>query len=137
MKQLDDFVVNIEFLLISVIQGVALAALAASAAPIIASLQFEYWPYIITAFLFILLFWSQAIMRVLGFIRWPLDMMHNFLYFLASFVEVVAFSEMTNPLLWFSLIFTFVFVSGLLYYYDLILIKQCKRDMEKTNSGKA
>ena len=76
-------------------------------------------------------------MHVLGFIRWPLDMTHNFLYFLASLVEVVAFSEMTNPLLWFGIIFAFVLVSGILYYYDLLLIKQYKKDLEKTHAGKA
>jgi len=104
-KRLDEFVVDIEFLLISVVQGVALAALAAAAAPIVANLQLEYWPYIVSALLFILIFWSQAIMHVLGFIKWPLDMIHNFLYFVASLIEVMAFSVMNKPLVWFSLFF--------------------------------
>ena len=136
-EQLDDFVINIEFLLISVVQGVALAALATSATPIVADLKVEYWLYIVSAFVFILIFWSQAIMHVLGFIRWPIDMVHNFLYFLASLVEVMAFSEMEKPLLWFSLIFVFVFITGILYYYDFLLIKKCKEDFSKTTAGKA
>ncbi len=136
-EKLDQLVVDIEFLLISVIQGVALAALAASAAPIVAALQYEYWLYIISAFIFILIFWSQAIMHVLGFIRWPLDMMHNFLYLFASLIEVMAFSEMTKPLIWFIFIFVFVCVSGVLYVYDFFLIKKCKDDLCKTPAGKA
>ncbi|OGK18153.1 hypothetical protein A3G67_00835 [Candidatus Roizmanbacteria bacterium RIFCSPLOWO2_12_FULL_40_12] len=136
-KRLDEFVVDIEFLLISVVQGVALAALAAAAAPIVANLQLEYWPYIVSALLFILIFWSQAIMHVLGFIKWPLDMIHNFLYFVASLIEVMAFSVMNKPLVWFSLFFFFVLVAGVLYYYDLLLIKACKSDFSKTSSGKA
>lgn len=135
-EKLDQLVVDIEFLLISVIQGVALAALAGAAAPIVTNLQFEYWPYIISAFLFILIFWSQAIMHVLGFIRWPLDLVHNFLYLLASLVEVMAFSVMTDPFLWFSFISAFVCITGILYFYDFILIKNHKSDF-KTSPGKA
>ena len=136
-EKLDQLVVDIEFLLISVIQGVALAALAAAAAPIVVNLQFEYWLYIISAFVFILIFWSQAIMHVLGFIRWPLDLVHNFLYLFASLVEVMAFSVMNKPLLWFSFIFAFVSITGILYYYDFLLIKKCEDEMCKTPSGKA
>lgn len=135
-EKLDQIVVDIEFLLISVIQGVALAALAAAAAPIVINLQFEYWPYIISAFLFILIFWSQAIMHVLGFIKWPLDLVHNSLYLLASLVEVMAFSVMTNPFLWFLFISVFVFITGILYIYDFILIKNHKGDF-KSPAGKA
>ncbi len=135
-SKLDEMVVQIEFLLISVIQGVALAALASSAASPVVNLQYEYWPYIIIAFLFILIFWSQAIMHVLSFIRWPIDMAHNFLYFLASLVEVMAFNELTNPLKWFGFIFSFVLVTAFLYLYDLQLIKRCKNDFIKTRSGK-
>jgi len=31
----------------------------------------------------------------------------------------------------------FVLVAGVLYYYDLLLIKACKSDFSKTSSGKA
>ncbi len=135
-EKLDQIVIDAEFLLISVIQGVALATLASNATPIIASFQLEYWLYIVSAFLFILIFWSQAIMHVLGFIRWPLDMIHNFLYFLASLFEVMAFSQMTNPFLWFSMLFIFVLVSALLYYYDFLMIKARKSDLSDSPAGK-
>ncbi len=135
-EKLDQVVIDIEFLLISVVQGVALAALASSATPVVASLKFEYWPYIISGFLFILIFWSQAIMHVIGFIRWPIDMIHNFIYFLASLIEVIAFSEMENPLFWFMAIFIFVVVSALLYLYDFKMMNERKQILSKTLPGK-
>ncbi len=137
MERLNQTVVDIEFLLISVVQGFALSALASSAVTIVANFQWQYLLYVISAFLLILIFWSQAIMHVLGFIRWPLDMTHNFLYFLAGLVEVMAFSQMNNPVMWFGLITLFVVVSALLYLYDLRMIKDCKNDMQKSPSGRA
>lgn len=121
--KLDQFALDIEFLLISVIQGVALAALAAEATDPINNLQFEYWLYIASAFLLILNFWSQAIVHAVSFVDWPLDLPHSFLYFFASFVEVMAFSHITDPKAWFGFISIFFGVALLLYIVDLRLIK--------------
>lgn len=134
--RLDQFTLDIEFLLISVIQGVALAALASFAATPLRNLQFEYWSYIVTAFILILIFWSQAIVHVLSFIRWPLDLTHNFLYFLTSFFEVVAFSQMSNPLAWFGLNFIFVLAAVILYFVDFNLIKSRKSNFARSKEGK-
>lgn len=128
-KELDTIVLNIEFLLISVVQGVALGALANSAIGPITNFQFEYWPYVATAFIFILTFWSGAVIHSLSFIDWPLDLAHNFLYFLASFIEVLAFGQMMNPVKWFEFVFAFFLVAGILYIVDLRLIRRHKNDM--------
>jgi len=135
-SELDNIIVDIEFLLISVIQGVALATLAANAVGPISNLQIEYWLYISSAFVLILIFWSQAIIHVLSFIDWPFELTHNFLYFLTSFIEVMAFSHMTKPLIWFMFMFVFVLSSGILYLADLIFIKSRKVKFEKIPSGK-
>ncbi len=135
-KELDQIVLSIEFLLISVVQGVALAALATSASGPIASLEIEYWPYIASAFLLILIFWSQAIIHAISFINWPLDLTHTFLYFLAGFIEVVAFTEMTNPLKWFGLIVIFFIVAAFLYIIDLQLIKNRRQNFQNNDAGK-
>ena len=122
-SNLDQTAIDVEFLLISVIQGVALAALASSAMSPIDNLQFQYWPYIFTTFIFILIFWSGAIIHSLSFISWPLDLYHSFLYFLASFVEVMAINHIANPLMWFAFLLTFQVVAAALYLYDLSMIK--------------
>lgn len=125
-EKLDQFAINIEFLLISVVQGVALGALATNASEPIASMQFEYWLYVTSGFLFILNFWSQAIIHTVSFIDWPLDLPHNFLYFLVSLIEVMAFSHITNPLLWFAFISAFFVAAIALYLFDLSLIRKHK-----------
>ncbi len=123
-SRLDQVALDIEYLLISVVQGVALAALAGAAVKPFEALDWQYLPYAITAFLVILIFWSGAIIHALSFIDWPLDLTHNFLYFLASFVEVMAFTHIQSPMMWFLFILFFQLVSAILYRYDLTLIKQ-------------
>lgn len=134
--KLDQFSVDIEFLLISVIQGVALGTLASNAAAPIGDLQFEYWLYITSGFLFILNFWSQAIIHTVSFIDWPLDLTHNFLYFLVSFIEVGAFNHVTNPLRWFAFISAFFVASMVLYVFDVFLIKKHEDKFRNTKAKK-
>ena len=125
-EKLNQFTLNIEFLLISTVQGVALGALAASASEPLANLNFQYWPYILSGFLLILTFWSQAIVHSLSFIKWPLDLAHNFLYFLLGFIEFLAFNQLQDPLGWFIFQLVFVVVASVLYFVDYKLIKDGK-----------
>lgn len=125
--QLDQFALDIEFLVISVVQGVALGVLASTASQIIGDLQFEYWLYVLSGFILILNFWSQAIIHAVSFIKWPLDLIHNFLYFLASLIEVMAFSHMENPVKWFAFLSAFFVIASALYAYDLLLIKKYQK----------
>ncbi len=126
MQQLNEFTLNIEFLLISIIQGVALAALGSEASKLLQNPTPNNLLTIIAGFLFILIFWSGAIIHALSFIEWPLDLTHNFLYFLVSLIEIITFSYMDDPIRWFSFVFAFFFSSGILYAVDLWLIKNHK-----------
>lgn len=127
-SRLDALTLDIEFLLISVVQGVALGFLASEAGNLVSELKYEYFIYIVSAFLFILVFWSGAIIHSISFVKWPLDLYHNFLYFLAGLVEVMAFSQMDHPLRWFIFILGFFVVSGVAYLVDLNLIKNHEAD---------
>lgn len=120
----DQIVLNIEFLLISVIQGVAFSTLLGYAAPIINNGQTEYWLYITAGFLIVLVFWSHAIIHALSFIDWPLDLFHSFLYFLVIFFQVLSLSQMTNPLHWFITTVCTFLVAWFLYVWDYFLIKK-------------
>lgn len=135
-EQLDQFTLSIEFLLISVVQGVALGALASNASGPLSSLDYQYWPYILSGFLLILTFWSQAIIHSLSFIKWPLDLTHNFLYFLAGLVEFLAFEHLQDPFRWFIFQLVFVGVASVLYFVDLKLIKVGKDRFEDTQAQK-
>ena len=135
-EKLNQFTLDIEFLLISAVQGVALGALAGAANEPLSNLDFQYWPYILSGFLLILTFWSQAIIHSISFIKWPLDLTHNFLYFLAGLVEFLAFNHLEDPLRWFIFQLLFVLVGTALYFVDLKLIKSGK-DNFKTEPEKA
>ncbi len=129
-EKLNQFTLNIEFLLISVVQGIALGALASAAFQPLSTLNFQYWPYILSGFLLILTFWSQAIIHALSFIKWPLDLTHNFLYFLAGLVEFLTFASLQDPLRWFIFQLIFVIVAAVLYFVDLKLIKEGKNNFD-------
>lgn len=135
-SKLDQFTLDIEFLLISVVQGVALGALAGAANEPLSNLNYQYWPYIVAGFLLILTFWSQAIVHSLSFIKWPLDLAHNFLYFLVGLVEFLAFEHLEDPLRWFIFQLLFVIVAAILYFVDFNLIKKSKANFKNTSAEK-
>ncbi len=130
---LKTMALDIEFLIISVIQGMALQMLAGAAAPVIGDFKLEYWPYIISGFILILVFWSQSVLHAWSFIDWPIDLIHSFLYFLACFVEVIAFYYITNPQKWYLFCLIFLLVMIVLYLYDLSIIKR-KKDKLSNNT---
>ncbi len=136
-EKLNQFTLDIEFLLISAVQGVALGALGTAAAGPLTDLNYQYWPYIISGFLLILTFWSQAIVHSLSFIKWPLDLAHNFLYFLLGLVEFLAFTQLEDPLRWFIFQLVFVVVGAGLYLVDLKLIKSGRGNFDDTKEQKA
>ncbi len=96
--ELDEVIVNIELTLASIVQGLALSFLAESANAVLANGPATAWPYVGVAFLTILLFWSRALIHTLTLIRWPLEFVHNFFYFLCALVEVLAFQHLQRPI---------------------------------------
>jgi hypothetical protein len=136
-ERLDATVVDIEFLLIAVVQGLALTTLAVESEAGLGGGPWYYWPYVIAAFLLVLNFWSQALIHSISFISWPFDIVHTLLYFLASFIEVTAFAQITHPARWFIFIFAFFAVSFLLYAWDLRMIRQKRQEFAETSARRA
>lgn len=135
-EELDAKAVEIDFLVISIIQGFAIQFLASAAVGPLSTGQFEYWPYIVSGFILILIFWTQAVTHALSFIKWPIDIVHTFLYLLASFFEVMAFSHVANPFKWFVFGGIFLLVTAGMYIYDLSMIKRNKGDYDRPPSRK-
>lgn len=123
-KDFDAIVLNIEFLVVSIVQGLAFSSLASVAAGSLTLDALDRWPAIVAAFLLLLLFWSQAMLHAISFIRWPMDVWHTILYFLASFIEVIAFMHLGEPHVWFGLLTVFFAVVWLLYHRDLAMMEQ-------------
>ncbi len=119
---LDAMVVTIELTLISIIQGLALQMLAGAAVQPIITLQVEYWPYLVTGLVIILLFWSRSLIHTFSVIDWPLEFGHNFMYFAATLVEGVTLTQVTNVPNWFALNTCFAAAIWLLYGLDLRML---------------
>jgi hypothetical protein len=131
-ERLDGRVVDIEFVLIAVIQGLALTTLAVESEAVIGETQWVYWPYVFAGFILIANFWTLAVTHTLSFISWPFDAVHTVLYLLASFIEVTAFAQITHPAGWFIFMFVFFLVSAVLYVWDLRMIRERLPDFEDT-----
>lgn len=127
-ERLDGTAVDIEFLLIAVIQGLALTTLAVASEPVIGEAEWIYAPYVLAGFVLILNFWALAIIHSISFISWPFDLVHTLLYFLVGFVEVAGFTEVTHPARWFVFMFVFFLVSALLYAWDMKMIRERERE---------
>jgi hypothetical protein len=121
--KLDGLVLNIEFTLISIIQGVALYFLVDNARASLVSPQFSRWPYIATGLLIILIFWSRSILHTLTVIRWPLEFGHNFIYILLALLESVAFTQINDTPRWFATLAVYAAVVWILFVFDLRIIK--------------
>lgn len=131
-ERLDGTAVDIEFLLIAVIQGLALTTLAVESEAVIGGENWLYWPYVATGLVLILNFWSLAIIHSISFISWPFDLVHTLLYILVAFVEVAAFAEIAHPARWFVFIFVFFLLSWLLYVWDMRVIREKREEFQDT-----
>jgi hypothetical protein len=120
--ELDTKVVNIELTLTSIIQGVALYFLAENARVVLAEGRWAAWLYVATGLLIILLFWSRALIHTLTLIRWPIEFGHNFLYFACALCEVLAFTQLTNPSMWFTILAIYALVVWVLFAHDQRLV---------------
>lgn len=127
-SELDEVIVNIELTLASIVQGLALAVLADSTSAVLANGPATTWPYIGVAFLTILLFWSRALIHTLTLIRWPLEFVHNFFYFVCALSEVLAFKHLNAPFMWFALNAVFAALVWGLFVHDLRIIRLRARD---------
>jgi hypothetical protein len=127
-KELDSMVVEIELTLCSIIQGVALYFLVENARAVLSMGQASAWPYIATALIIILLFWSRSLIHTLTLIRWPLEFVHNFFYIACTLVEALAFTHLNDPFTWFVLTALYAVVVWLLFAYDMRIVALRGRD---------
>jgi hypothetical protein len=134
--ELDEVIVNIELTLASIVQGLALSFLAEKANAVLSNGPITAWPYVGAAFLTILLFWSRALIHTLTLIRWPLEFVHNFFYFLCALVEVLAFQHLSDPFMWFVLNAVFAGIVWALFVHDLRLIRRRAEDSTGPSSSR-
>ena len=136
MSDLDMNAIAIEITLISIIEGFALSALAGSAVPGGGkALPLEFVPYAAAGLLFVLIFWSQSVLHAASFIRWPISLAHMLLYFVAAFIQVIAYAHLTEPREWFFWWTVFALVGAVLYLVDLAIIRRERPSFEALEGG--
>src|SRR5262249_15360659 len=101
-NELHHLVLDVEFVLISVVQGVALTTLAVEAGPMLRTHDLMTYAFVGTGLLFILSFWSVALVHAISFLTWPMDLVHYFFYFAVALVECLTFTQMERPRDWFG-----------------------------------
>ena len=136
MRKLDEIALNIELVLISIIEGVALSALGYNAIPVFAQpANWQYIPFVFAGLAILLVFWSQAILHAVSFIRWPLSMGHMLTYFLASFLQVIAYYNITTSTSWFLWWTIFSFLAFAIYIIDLRILKSVVPNYDSIPGG--
>jgi len=132
-EDLDGLVINTELTLLSIIQGAALYWVINCGFPSLMAGQWEYWAYIFSGIVIILLFWTRGLIHTFTLIRWPIEFGHNFLYILCTFIESVLFTQIMDPFQWH--LWSTIFWVGVvfLFWFDMKMI----RDRMKEKSSEA
>ena len=136
-KELHHLVLDVEFVLISVVQGVALSTLAVAAAPMLRTHELMTYAFVGTGLLFILSFWAVALVHAISFLTWPMDVVHYFFYFAVALVECLTFSQMERPRDWFGYSIACFVLASVLYVYDFRLILRRRPAFEATPAARA
>jgi hypothetical protein len=121
-RELDQLVLDVEFILISVVQGVALTTLAVEAISALRSPHSGAYLLIAAGLLSVLIFWSAALIHAISFISWPMDLIHYFFYFALALLECLTFAQIDHPRGWFGFSSACYGLSLVLYAYDYVLI---------------
>ena len=122
-RELDHLILDVEFVIISVVQGVALTTLAVEAMPILREHHAVGYAFVGSGLLFVLSFWSAALIHAISFVAWPMDLVHYFFYFALALLECLTFGQMGRPRDWFGYSVACYVLSAALYVYDYALMR--------------
>lgn len=135
-RELDQLILDVEFVIISVVQGVALTTLAVEALPILRDHHTAGYAFAASGLLFVLAFWSAALIHAVSFVAWPMDLPHYFFYFALGLLECLTFGQMARPRDWFGYSIACYVMSGALYAYDYALIRGRRALFQKSEALK-
>jgi hypothetical protein len=127
-RNLSGSVITIELTLISVLAGVVLFPLMESATPVVRTLDFEFWPYVLAGLMLIMWFWTGVISHSLTFVSWPIDIGHYLLYMLVALLGGIQMHFITDPVAWYSLLVAESAGAAVIFHYDLRLIRERMAD---------
>jgi hypothetical protein len=136
MTKLDEIAVNVELVLISLIEGAALVALAEQ---IVRTLEEPDWiryvPYMLAGLAILLVFWAQSILHAVSFIRWPIRAGHTLTYFVCGLLQIIAYTHILHADGWFLWWTFFSFAAIGMYFLDLQIMRSEYDHFKKLNGG--
>jgi hypothetical protein len=123
-RKLSGPVINVYMTLMSVLLGVLLFPLMESATPLVRTLRFEYWPYILGSLLLIMWIWTNVITHALTFVGWPVDMGHYLPYIAGALLIGIQMHFLADPIAWWGLLVAELAGILAIYLYDLQLMRR-------------
>ncbi len=133
VHELDNIVANIEFTVISIVQGMSLSFLTEGARAVFVDGRVEALPYVLSGLLVAFSLWARAVLHAFTVIRWPLELGHNFVYFVAALCEAALFSQCGHPERWYPIGLVMVF----LFWVMFLLERRMYRLRRGDSSGPA
>lgn len=118
MHELDGVVANIELTVISIVQGMALSFLVEGARALFVDARPSALPYLVTGLLVAFSMWARAVIHAFTVIRWPLELGHNFAYFVAALCEAALFTQAGNPRRWYPVGLVMVLLFWGMFLYE-------------------
>ena len=101
-RHLDQLVLDVEFVLLAVVQGVALTGLGIEAIQVLKHPTPTAIVLMASGLVFVLSFWAGAMLHAISIVRWPMDLPHYFFYFAVGLLEMITFAQMEHPRAWFG-----------------------------------
>lgn len=118
LHELDGMVTNIELTVISIVQGMALSFLVEGARALFVEGRASSLPYLLSGLLIAFSLWARAVIHAFTVVRWPLELGHNFAYFLAALCEAALFTQAGNPRRWYSIGVALVGLFWAMFVYE-------------------
>lgn len=118
LHELDGMVVNIELTVISIVQGMALSFLVEGARALFVEGRPSSLPYLLSGLLVAFSLWARAVVHAFTVVRWPLELGHNFAYFLAALCEAALFTQAGNPQRWYAICVVMVLLFWAMFVYE-------------------
>jgi hypothetical protein len=124
MTKLDEIAVNVELVLISLIQGLALILFAQQIMAALGDPEwYRYITFTLAGLAILLTFWAQSILRAMSFTRWPIRIEHLFLYFVVALAQMIAYSNILSLSNWFFWWSVYSLVVMAMYFLDLQILR--------------
>lgn len=127
-RELDATVANIELTVISIVQGMALSFLIEGGRSLFVEVRLASLPYIVSGLLVAFSMWSRAVLHAFTVIRWPLELGHNFIYFVAALCEAALFSQAGRPERWYPVGLAMVALFWGMFFYERRMYRLRRRD---------